>query len=76
MTGYLGMGKPPLESSDVEDNTAADSWEARVSNEPFACCIKQYGVRRKQRGSTAPRKHAVEQEWTRVFALFGTKIRG
>ncbi|GAB1314037.1 Protection of telomeres protein 1 [Madurella fahalii] len=57
------LEKPPLESSDVEDGAEDDE---PVSNKPFACCIRQYGVYSEERGKGA--------EWVRCFGLFGTKI--
>jgi hypothetical protein len=59
------LEKPPLGSSDVE-NEGDDDEKTPVSNKPFACCIKQYGVYGKERGE--------EGKWVRCFGLFGTKI--
>ncbi|KAI0205406.1 hypothetical protein F4808DRAFT_283311 [Astrocystis sublimbata] len=44
-----------------------------VSNKPFACCIRQYGVRVRE---PDPRLTNAEEghRWMRVFGLFGTKI--
>jgi protection of telomeres protein 1 len=67
------LEKPPLDSSDREDNGSCDSWESEVSNLPFMCCIQQYGVCVTRAGSPTD-EAAPRQEWTRVFALFGTKI--
>lgn len=71
--GGMDMGKqrrqqllqkpPPLESSDAEDDAAGDE---PVSNKPFSCCIRQYGVYDKTRPGGG--------EWVRCFGLFGTKI--
>ncbi|KAL2266264.1 hypothetical protein VTJ83DRAFT_5616 [Remersonia thermophila] len=41
--------------------------ESKISNRPFACCIKQYGVRAKNGEGTVT-------TWVRCFGLFGTKI--
>ncbi|KAI0196543.1 hypothetical protein EV127DRAFT_356455 [Xylaria flabelliformis] len=47
----------------------------KVSNKPFACCIRQYGVR--VREPDPLRADAGEHHrWVRVFGLFGTKISG
>ncbi|KAK3903318.1 hypothetical protein C8A05DRAFT_14714 [Staphylotrichum tortipilum] len=66
--GGRQLEKPPLESSDVEDDDAGtgggEKGEA-VSNKPFSCCIKQYGVKGGEDG----------REWVRCFGLFGTKIK-
>ncbi|KAI0377986.1 hypothetical protein F5Y04DRAFT_263230, partial [Hypomontagnella monticulosa] len=44
-----------------------------VSNKPFACCIRQYGVKVAEED---PRKANAGEghRWERVFGLFGTKI--
>ncbi|KAI0490914.1 hypothetical protein F4859DRAFT_27593 [Xylaria cf. heliscus] len=44
-----------------------------LSNKPFACCIRQYGVRVREpdpRRADAGEHH----RWVKVFGLFGTKI--
>ncbi|KAG7288706.1 hypothetical protein NEMBOFW57_005062 [Staphylotrichum longicolle] len=56
--------KPPMES-DAEDD--GEEPEQAVSNKPFACCIKQYGVYEKGGEEEGGR-------WVRCFGLFGTKI--
>ncbi len=67
--GRQRLEKPPLESSDVEDDGGAGAGAGggekaeAVSNKPFICCIKQYGIKEG------------EEEWVRCFGLFGTKIR-
>ncbi|KAJ2988758.1 hypothetical protein NUW58_g3810 [Xylaria curta] len=44
-----------------------------LSNKPFACCIRQYGVRVREPNSL--RADAGEgHRWERIFGLFGTKI--
>ncbi|KAJ4413660.1 hypothetical protein N0V82_008389 [Gnomoniopsis sp. IMI 355080] len=77
---------PPLGSSDDEDNRAAthggggggdaadDVPGSQLSNRPFTCCIRQYGV------PIAPEEAEMNEtgqgkKWQRVFGLFGTKIR-
>lgn len=57
------LPKPPLQSSHPEDGGAGNG-EA-VSNIPFSCCIKQYGVYEGKDG---------KGQWVRCFGLFGTKI--
>ncbi|KXX76520.1 Protection of telomeres protein 1 [Madurella mycetomatis] len=59
---HLRLERPPLESSDAEDDAGDDE---PLSNKPFACCIRQYGIYDKQREGA---------EWVRCFGLFGTKI--
>ncbi|KAL1840211.1 hypothetical protein VTJ49DRAFT_694 [Mycothermus thermophilus] len=41
--------------------------KSKISNRPFACCIKQYGVRAKDEEGKAT-------TWVRCFGMFGTKI--
>ncbi|KAI1635906.1 hypothetical protein F4809DRAFT_611790 [Biscogniauxia mediterranea] len=45
----------------------------KVSNKPFTCCIRQYGIKVHE---PDPRKADAggDKRWERVFALFGTKI--
>lgn len=83
------LERPPLDSSDNEhgdDNHSGSSKEDKrgrkgvseeaVSNRPFDCCIKSYGIPRKdlQKSKGLPAGNP-EKDWTRAFALFGTKIR-
>ncbi|KAL2148779.1 hypothetical protein VTH82DRAFT_1926 [Thermothelomyces myriococcoides] len=60
------LEKPPLQSSppvkeNVEENEG-EGIEHLVSNKPFACCIRQYGVQ------------GEGGAWIRCFGLFGTRI--
>ncbi|KAK3308965.1 uncharacterized protein B0T15DRAFT_525790 [Chaetomium strumarium] len=55
------LERPPL-NSDGED--VVDE-EEPLSNKPFACCIKQYGI---------PIPDDDGRKWQRCFGLFGTKI--
>ncbi|KAK3299145.1 uncharacterized protein B0H64DRAFT_472321 [Chaetomium fimeti] len=57
------LPKPRLQSSPAEDEREGN--EETVSNSPFSCCIKQYGVYEGREG---------EGQWVRCFGLFGTKI--
>ncbi|KAK4150252.1 hypothetical protein C8A00DRAFT_46309 [Chaetomidium leptoderma] len=61
------LEKPALDSSDVEEDGGGG--EEPVSNKPFTCCIKQYGVNEKRAGKK-------EGRWVRCFGLFGTRISG
>lgn len=61
----------PPPCSDVDPAQGRDA--EQLSNLPFSCCIKQYGVKTR----TANEKKADAGEgfkWIRAFALFGTKI--
>ncbi|KAK3328001.1 hypothetical protein B0T19DRAFT_180019 [Cercophora scortea] len=63
--------RPPLESSDIEDEAAKG--EVEVSNKPFTCCIKQYGIRVAE--PNASKADAGKgMKWVKMFELFGTKI--
>lgn len=83
------LGAPPADSSDVEDHAdrrsgvagggAADMGEGHVpgssqlSNRPFTCCIRQYGV--KVKAEDGEEENAGEgMRWQRIFGLFGTRI--
>lgn len=66
---------PPPHSSDNEDEDEKDGkqFTTRLTNRPFPCCIRQYGV--KVRESDPLRADAGENlRWERVFGLFGTRI--
>ncbi|KAI0884253.1 uncharacterized protein GGS22DRAFT_194816 [Annulohypoxylon maeteangense] len=60
----------PLSSHQVETTTDA---ETTLSNKPFSCCIRQYGITVREED---PRKADAGdgKRWQRMFALFGTKI--
>ncbi|KAJ4388595.1 hypothetical protein N0V93_006053 [Gnomoniopsis smithogilvyi] len=75
---------PPAGSSDDEDDSAgahgggdvadADVPGSQLSNRPFTCCIRQYGV------PILAEEGGVDdlgqgKKWHRMFGLFGTKIR-
>lgn len=78
------LNAPPLESGDDEDNAGVgggggdvaveDVPGSQLSNRPFTCCIRQYGIPvMAEEGEV----NSAEQgkKWRRVFGLFGTKIR-
>lgn len=49
---------------------------SQLSNRPFTCCLRQYGVPTKVDGNEDEVDDAGEgRKWQRVFGLFGTKIR-
>ncbi|KAK4458220.1 hypothetical protein QBC42DRAFT_277272 [Cladorrhinum samala] len=60
------LERPTASSSDVEmeDDVPA---EMELDNEPFVCCIQQYGVK----DSNKKDKDA----WVRMFGMFGVRIR-
>ncbi|KAL8392496.1 hypothetical protein RB599_005136 [Gaeumannomyces hyphopodioides] len=60
---------PPCSDVDSAQGEGAE----QLSNIPFSCCIRQYGV--KTRTTDEKKADAGEGfKWTRAFALFGTKI--
>ncbi|KAI0119887.1 hypothetical protein GGR51DRAFT_495490 [Nemania sp. FL0031] len=78
----VAANQPPPSSPakiDSEFSRQANSAEHRnqdgivLSNKPFACCIRQYGVRVRERN---PRRADAGEgyRWARAFGLFGTKI--
>lgn len=74
----LAANEAPPDSSDnensrVEKEHAPEPNPAKVSNKPFTCCLRQYGVEVPEHD---PRKcNAGDgKRYERVFGLFGTKI--
>ncbi|KAM7201451.1 hypothetical protein V8F33_003275 [Rhypophila sp. PSN 637] len=73
----LQLERPPLDSSDNEDNQGNRDKqgnkvsEQAISNKPFDCCIREYAI--KKGGVAADGDEA--KKWIRVFGLYGTKIR-
>lgn len=66
-------GKPPTDSSDEDEPNTKAAGKTQVTNLPFACCIRQYGV--KVRESDVAKADAGEgSRWQRMFGLFGTRI--
>ncbi|KAA8634994.1 hypothetical protein SMACR_03948 [Sordaria macrospora] len=67
--------KPPLEDSDGEQQQQQDQEEEEISNKPFSCCLKQYGVRLSEDDDGLPKTDdRPTGGWVRVFGMFGTKI--
>ncbi|KAI0834721.1 hypothetical protein F5Y06DRAFT_278247 [Hypoxylon sp. FL0890] len=62
---------PPRPSSNHQAQTKTA--ELALSNKPFTCCIRQYGV---QVSEKDPKKANASdgKRWERTFGLFGTKI--
>lgn len=71
--GRTKFEMPPIDESGNEDNEEVIDG---LSNKPFICCIKQYGVLKAKESSTESDSSESEtkDEWMRVFGLFGTKI--
>lgn len=56
------------------DDDDADAPGNQLSNRPFTCCIKQYGIPvTAKEGEVATAGEG--KKWQRMFGLFGTKIR-
>lgn len=75
----LPLVAPPLDSDDEEGesttNTNAAPASSQLSNKPFRCCLRQYGIKvPTENGEDGDAGEGLR--WERVFALFGTKIRG
>ncbi|KAK4142175.1 uncharacterized protein C8A04DRAFT_13480 [Dichotomopilus funicola] len=64
------LPKPPLDSSLPPNTPVMPRIEAEVSNKPFTCCLRQYGVQENEEGEGED----TEREWIRCFGLFGTRI--
>lgn len=78
---------PPPASSDVEDNgqeagaklkakpVEAGHDAVKLSNVPFVCCLRQYGVKvRNEDGQDGDDSTESGTQWQRVFGMFGTMI--
>ncbi|KPM36998.1 hypothetical protein AK830_g9569 [Neonectria ditissima] len=68
-------GRPPMDSSDEEEAAGPKgaSKAPSVNHRPFACCIRQYGVRVQERDETKA-DAGKGRRWQRMFGLFGTRI--
>lgn len=69
-----------LEERKREDpeNFNPDNSDVSDSTKPFACCIKEYGVKVGKRDATSSSEEGPEQDptllWERRFGMFGTNI--
>ncbi|KAI1206282.1 uncharacterized protein F4807DRAFT_439563 [Annulohypoxylon truncatum] len=63
---------PPRPSSSRRVETT-NNIETALSNKPFSCCVRQYGIKIREKD---PLKADADdgKRWQRMFALFGTKI--
>lgn len=69
--------RPPSHSSD-DESTAPQKQEtelrsSQISNRPFSCCIRQYGVKVAEE-DPAKADAGNGKRWQRMFGLFGTRI--
>lgn len=73
------MGQqPPMDSSDGESEQRPvrkqqQQTEQVVSNRPFSCCVRQYGVRVPE-SEEAKADAGDGKRWQRMYSLFGTRI--
>ncbi len=65
-------GGRPVDSEDEGDADAKQTGKL-VSNIPFTCCIKQYGVQVPEEDPTLADADR-DERWERVYGLFGTKV--
>ncbi|KAL7925335.1 hypothetical protein ACQKWADRAFT_330217 [Trichoderma austrokoningii] len=69
--------RPPLHSSDDEgpapQKQEAELRSSQISNRPFGCCIRQYGVKVPEE-DPAKADAGKGKRWQRMFGLFGTRI--
>lgn len=63
--------QPPPSSDDDE----ADTQIGKITNRPFSCCVRQYGI--KVRENDPGKADAGNgYRWVRMFGLYGTRIAG
>ncbi|KAL9471524.1 hypothetical protein ACSS6W_009465 [Trichoderma asperelloides] len=69
--------RPPLHSSDDESiapqKQDMELRSSQISNRPFSCCIRQYGVKVPEQ-DPAKADAGEGKRWQRMFGLFGTRI--
>lgn len=65
--------QPPPDSSDDEAEEQAVDKAAKVTNRPFSCCVRQYGIKVREND---PSKADADNgyRWVRIFGLYGTRI--
>ncbi|KAI0123033.1 hypothetical protein BJ170DRAFT_643115 [Xylariales sp. AK1849] len=73
----LEAHEPPPDSSDNEDGSndeqnVSDQSLGKVSNRPFTCCLRQYGVELPEQ-DLAKCNAGEGKRYERMFGLFGTK---
>ncbi|UNI19056.1 hypothetical protein JDV02_005273 [Purpureocillium takamizusanense] len=66
-----GHEKPPDDSDDETSSGLA----AKVSNRPFQCCVREYGIKVPE-SDPAKANAGESKRWERMYKLFGTKISG
>jgi len=71
----INAGKPP-DSSPARAHSGDDETKTgspKLSNTPFSCCIRQYGVTVEENDPTKA-DAGPERRWQRLFGIFGTRI--
>lgn len=71
----INAGKPP-DSSPARGPPGDDdikTGSSKLSNTPFSCCIRQYGVTVEEDDPTKA-DAGPERRWQRLFGIFGTRI--
>ncbi|KAH7033223.1 uncharacterized protein B0I36DRAFT_430490 [Microdochium trichocladiopsis] len=71
----IDAGKPPDSSPPKAPTTGRDAMDhsLKLSNTPFSCCIRQYGVKVPE-GDQDKADAGSNQRWQRLFGIFGTRI--
>lgn len=68
---HARANRPPADSDD--EDMAGNSAAAAPANRPFACCIRQYGVKLSEPDDTKA-DAGPGKRWQRMYGLFGTQI--
>ncbi|KXH55053.1 telomere-binding alpha subunit central domain-containing protein [Colletotrichum salicis] len=66
---------PDSDDEDAGAGAAPKMEKEAISNRPFTCCIRQYGIRVKE-SDTEKADAGPGKKWQRMYGLFGTKICG
>ncbi|KAK1659421.1 hypothetical protein BDP55DRAFT_355427 [Colletotrichum godetiae] len=66
---------PDSEDEDAGAGAAPKMEKEVISNRPFTCCIRQYGIQVKE-SDTEKADAGPGKKWQRMYGLFGTKICG
>ncbi|KXH25709.1 telomere-binding alpha subunit central domain-containing protein [Colletotrichum simmondsii] len=66
---------PDSDDEDAGAGGASKTEKLAISNRPFTCCIRQYGIQVKEPDSEKA-DAGTGKRWQRMYGLFGTKICG
>lgn len=64
----------PEEGEGVGGEDVVDPPSSQLTNKPFRCCLRQYGIKR-EAGLDEEANAGGGYRWERMFGLFGTKIQ-